>query len=128
MNIRFVAQEADWTPAQKECVLQKLVKPLVRFLNTENFDLSVHLGFERVGKSNSRPRLQMWAVLQTFDGRGNQVVRRNGNDFVALINEVSSGMRLQVSKAHARRRFSLNLFRFQIFNFQSYSPATKLKI
>ena len=115
MNIRFVAQELDWAPEHKESVHQKIVVPLMRFLKTENFDLSVYLSFERPGKSNLQPRLQMWAVLQTFDGRNNQVVRRNGNNFYSLINEVSSGMRAQVRKAHVRRRFSLSLFSFQIF-------------
>lgn len=109
MNIRYIAQGTDWTDKMKDRVQQTIALPLQRSLKGTEFDLSVHL---MVDKSET---LTMWIVLQTFDGRGNQVVRRKGGAFKALALDVSNQLRRQMRKVHGRRRLSLNLFDFLTF-------------
>ncbi len=111
MTTRFVSQDMDWTEGMKECVRQKIVDPLQKHLDKDNFEVSIHLGAERKRMANRKPKFEMWVVLQTFDGRNNQIVRREGEDFTALTNEVSRCMRSQLTKHKFRRRFSLNPLR-----------------
>ncbi len=108
MTTRFVSQDIEWTESMKETVRLKIVEPLRRHLDKDNFEVSVHLAAERKRTQNRKPKFEMWVVLQTFDGRNNQIVRREGMDFLALANEVSGCMRAQLNKHKFRRRFSLN--------------------
>lgn len=108
MTTRFVSQDLDWTEAMKDVVRSKIVEPLQRHLDRDNFEVSVHLGAERKRMHNRKPKFEMWVVLQTFDGRNNQIVRREGDDFNTLANEVSSCMRAQLNKHKFRRRFAAN--------------------
>ena len=96
MDIRYVAQDFNWTDEKKECVRAKIVAPLERFLKTSDFELSVHLDARK-------PRHEMWVVLQQFNGGSNTVVRCQGREFHALVNDVSSTMRTQLTKKNAAR-------------------------
>jgi hypothetical protein len=96
MDIRYVAQDFNWTDERKECVRVKIVAPLERFLRTSDFELSVHMDARKA-------RHEMWVVLQTFNGGGNKVVRCQGYEFQSLVNEVSSQMRSQLTKKNAAR-------------------------
>ena len=96
MDIRYVAQDFNWTDERKECVRAKIVAPLERFLKTSDFELSVHMDARK-------PRHEMWVVLQTFTGIGNKVVRCQGYDFQTLVNDVSSHMRTQLKKKNSVR-------------------------
>ncbi len=111
MTTRFVSQDLEWTEAMKETVRSKIVEPLQRHLDKDNFEVSIHLGAERKRMNGRKPKFEMWVVLQTFDGRNNQIVRREGHDFAALANEVSSCMRSQLSKHKFRRKGTHNPFR-----------------
>lgn len=106
MTTRFVSQDLEWTESMKETVRCKIVEPLQRHLDQDNFEVSIHLAEERKRMSGRKPKFEMWVVLQTFDGRGNQIVRREGYDFSVLANEVSSCMRTQLNKHKFRRRFT----------------------
>lgn len=115
MNIRYVSQEIEWTQPMKDCVRAKILEPIERFLKTSDFELSVHLEVDRKRILGRKPRYEMWTVLQTFDGRTNEVVRRQSIDFYALTNEVSSGMRSRLRK---KRSFKPRFFDFrQVFSF-----------
>ena len=114
MTTRFVSQDLDWTETMKECVRQKIVEPLQKHLDRDNFEVSVHLEAERKRMGSRKPKFEMWVVLQTFDGRNNQIVRREGEDFVTLTNEVSKCMRSQLNKHKFRKRFNLNPLRHLI--------------
>jgi len=111
MTTRFVSQDVDWTEAMKEIVRQKVVEPVRKHLNKDNFEISVHLAEERKRMSNRKPKFEMWVVLQTFDGRNNQIVRREGEDFIVLANDISKAMRSHLARHKFRKRFSLNPFR-----------------
>lgn len=103
MNVKYVAKELEWTETMRECVEHKIVQPLQKFLDTDNFDLSVHLTMDRKRVQQRKPQFEMWVVLQTYDGRKNEIIRRHGSDFYALVGEVSSGMRARVRKTHSVR-------------------------
>lgn len=111
MTTRFVSQDLDWTEAMKETVRQKIVEPLHKHLHRENFEISVHLETERKRMDGRKPKFEMWVVLQTFDGRNNQIVRREGEDFSALTNEISRCMRMQLNRKKFRHRLFINPFR-----------------
>lgn len=111
MTTRFVSQDMEWTESMKETVRAKIVEPLRKHLGRDNFEVAIHLGEERKRMDNRKPKFEMWVVLQTFDGRNNQIVRREGEDFLTLANEVSRCMRAQLSRNKFRKRFSLNPFR-----------------
>ena len=115
MNIRFVSQDLKWSESMKDCVRQKIVEPLAYHLKSDDFELSVHFEAERKRRLSTIPRFEMWVVLQTFDGRNNQVVRCAGTDFTALTNEVSQNMRSRLRKSPRRRfnpkNFLVNPFR-----------------
>lgn len=97
MNIRYVAQDLDWSAAMKENVERAVVAPLAADLKTANFELSMVL-------KKGGPYYELWAVLQTFDGHGNEVIRRKGEEFHSLLDEVSSGMRSMVRKSRRATR------------------------
>lgn len=109
MSVRFVSRDVEWTDVMRECVHSRIVVPLRRHLNNSDFELSVHLEWNH----KRPPTMEMWVVLQTFDGRGNEVVRMDGPDFSALTNEVSSRMREKLRrKASLRRRLLVNPLSF----------------
>ena len=108
MNIRFVSKDLEWTDDMKDCVRQKIVEPLRRHFKHAEFEMSVTL--------SSAKKLEMWIVLQTFDGRHNEVLRRTGRDFGTLTNEVSSSMRAQLKRTvPVRRNFLFNPFKLLPF-------------
>lgn len=111
MTVQFVSQDLEWSEAMKECVQRKLVQPLHRHLSTDNFELSVHLGLERKRLSGRKPKFEMWLVLQTFDGRNNEVVRGENEQFIPLVSMISRQMRARVRKLHSKRSFLGNPFR-----------------
>lgn len=111
MTVQFVSQDLEWTEAMKECVRRKIVAPLQRHLATENFELSVHLGLERKRLSGRKPKFEMWLVLQTFDGRSNEVVRGDNEEFLPLVSAISRLMRTRVDKLHSKRSFLGNAFK-----------------
>lgn len=121
MNIKYVSRDLEWNESMKESVRLKICEPLRKILNHSDFELSVHFGTAH--SRTARARLEMWVVLQTFDGRHNEVIRHEGLDFSALVNGVSAGMRsrLQSSRASVRREgFFPRFFRaspFRIFSF-----------
>lgn len=102
MTVRFVSQDLEWTDSMKQIVQDKLVKPIRRFLKNDNFELSAHLALGRKRMGNRKPMYEFWIVLQTFDRLGNQVVRREGNDFIPLVLETASVMRAQLRKERNR--------------------------
>lgn len=110
MSVQCVAKDIEWTDSMQEQVDLKIVDPLKSRLNTNNFELSLHLEPEKKTIPGQNPRLEMWAVLQTFDGHGLEVVRRRGIDFYSLINDVAAGLRTQLREAKARPRFAFNPF------------------
>lgn len=112
MSIRYVSRDLEWTDSMKECVQQKIVGPLEKHIKHVDYELSVHLECDRKRSNNRRPRFAMWVVLQTFDGHNNEVVRREGDDFHYLTNEVSSSMRSKLKKTADRRRLLPHMFRF----------------
>jgi len=112
MNIRYVTQQLEWTESMKDAVRLKIVEPLARHFKNADFELSVHFEPERKRRNAGSPRFEMWVVLQSFDGRHNEVVRSEGAEFSALVNEVSHNMRNRLRKA-PRRKF--NPFRFLPF-------------
>ena len=116
MNISFVSQELEWTEAMKGCVRAKIVVPLEKHLKTSDFELSVHLTYARKKSFGPGRRMEMWIVLQTFDGRTNEVVRCEGTEFFVLTNEISSSVRARLrKKISLPRRFLSNPFRFLPF-------------
>ncbi len=118
MSIRYVSQDLDWSPGMQECVRTKIYEPLVHQLKSSDFEMSAHLGYERKRPSTMKGslRYELWVVLQTFDGRSNEVVRCQGRDFNALVNEVSSQMRSRLRKKPARyTRFLPNPFKYLPF-------------
>lgn len=111
MTVRFVSQDVDWTEGMKEFARHKLIEPLERQLRSENFELSLHLAAERKRMDNRRPKFEMWAVLQTFDRSNNQIVRREGEDFNALVHTVAKTLRSQVRRYKIKRRLTFNPFK-----------------
>lgn len=106
MTTRFVSQDIEWTESMKECVRKKVIRPLERYLHSENFEVSVHLKEDRKRTQARKPNFEMWLVLQTFDGRNNQIVRREGDDFHKLVNTTAHNLKLMVKRENARRRSS----------------------
>ncbi|MGE0528534.1 MAG: hypothetical protein AB7G93_12385 [Bdellovibrionales bacterium] len=104
MNVRYVSKDLEWTSSMKECVSHRIVDPLRRHLKSEDFELSVHLEMGRKRMRARKPWFELWVVLQSFDGAGNKIVRRQGNEFPTLVSEVSSAMRACLRKTHLRRR------------------------
>ncbi len=92
MNIRYVSQDLAWTASMQNSVQLKIVDPLVRHLNSRDFDLSVHLDIGWT-KRPLAPRFELWIVLQTFDGKQNSILRREGTNFKTLVNEISADVR-----------------------------------
>lgn len=111
MTVQFISQDLEWTEGMKECVQKKIIEPLQRHLSSDNFELSVHLGLERKRVQARKPKFEMWIVLQTFDGRNNEVVRSEDDRFLNLVHRVSKQMRTRIDKVHGRRRFLTNPFR-----------------
>jgi hypothetical protein len=121
MNVRYVSQfHLEWNDLMKDSVERKIVNPLKHALHTDNFELSVHLGPERTrGRKRKQPHageaagLELWLVLQMFDGRNNIVVRCQGEEFSELVGEMSFLMRAKLKSSQTqapRRLFSLNPF------------------
>ena len=104
MNIRYVAQDTDWSPALRGKVEDKIGAPLARFLKTSDFELSMHLRPDRRSGSPALQQYEMWAVLQTFDGYGNEIVRRRGQELQSLISEISNGLGHVLRKRRNPRR------------------------
>ncbi len=104
MTARFVSQDLEWTESMKEHVRQKIIYPLEKYFANENFHIAIHLDADRKRMDNRKPYYEMWAVLQTFDGRKGQVIRRQGEDFWALTNELSACMRSQLAKQKNNKR------------------------
>lgn len=100
MNVKYVAKDLEWTEGMRENVSAKIILPLQKYLNSDNFDLTVHLAMDRKRVQQRKPQFEMWIVLQTFDGHKKEIIRRHGVDFYGLVSEVSSGMRARVRKTH----------------------------
>jgi hypothetical protein len=96
----------------KELVRNKLIAPLHRQINRDNFEISLHLTAERKRMSNRRPKFEMWAVLQTFDRSTNQIVRREGDTFEGLVHSVAKTLRYQVRRQKIKRRLTFNPFKY----------------
>ena len=109
MTIRYVSRDMNWTESMKEQVRAKLVAPLVRGLGSRRFELSVHVDEVRGAplNDNERPSMEIWAVLQTFDGNTNRILRRRGADFGQVIDEISKNLASQTAKPP--RHFLLKL-------------------
>lgn len=105
MNVRYVSQDLAWTESMKSSVRARIVEPLARHLNSENFEISVHIDIGWKRSPEVVPRFEMWVVLQTFDGRQNSVVRREGTNFSDVANQVSSGVRDQLRRPRRGRFF-----------------------
>lgn len=97
MSIKYVSRDLEWNEAMKRSVRLKIYEPLLRILKHSDFELSVHFG-------PARDRLEMWVVLQSFDGAHNEVVRQEGADFQTLVSKVSAGMRERLQTARAPKR------------------------
>lgn len=97
MNIRYVSQDLAWTDSMQKSVQSKIVDPLVRHLNSQDFELSVHLDIGWTRRPLA-PRFELWIVLQTFDGKQNSILRREGTNFKILVNEISSDVREKLKK------------------------------
>jgi ribosome-associated translation inhibitor RaiA len=110
MNVRYISRDIDWTESMKIQVENKIIAPVRRFLNSERFDLSVCFDMERRRSHHRFPDYELWVVLQTFDGRSNEVVRCQGSEFLELINEVSNSLKEQLRKSQVGRRFSMPAF------------------
>ncbi|MGZ3722810.1 MAG: hypothetical protein ACXVA9_07780 [Bdellovibrionales bacterium] len=111
MNISYVSRDLIWTEPMKVWANHKIAMPLTQYLKTGHFDLSVHWDFARGADSEMQNKYEMWTVLQTYDGRGNQIVRCRGNDFCNLTSEVASRLRSQLRTTSFRRHFSFNPLR-----------------
>jgi len=81
----------------------KIVEPIRRSLKKERFDLSIHWDLSRGLGLDGQPRYELWAVLQTFDGSGNVLVRCRGNDFCNLADDVAHDLRVQVRNSRLKR-------------------------
>lgn len=106
MNIQYVSQDLAWTDSMKKSVEQKIIAPLTRHVNCDGFEMSIHLDIGWNHSPQLSPRFELWVVLQTFDGRQNSVVRRSGSNFQLVANEVSNGMRDQLSRPKRKKTFS----------------------
>lgn len=104
MTARFVAQDLEWTESMKNFVREKVIKPISRYLHSDHFELSVHLREDRKRMDARKPHFEIWLVLQTFDGRNNQVVRREGEDFHKLVNEAGHSLKELIKKDHERQK------------------------
>lgn len=102
-DVRFMARDTQWSDDMKDLVRGKIVAPLARHSDGARL-LSAHL-------ENDAGLLTLWMVLQTFDGRKNEVVRRQGADFATLVNDVSSSMRSRLRQARGARRGLFYLMR-----------------
>jgi hypothetical protein len=107
MSVRFVSQDLAWTESMKNSVQMKIVEPLTRYLKSGDFEISIHLDIGWKKNPEVSPRFEMWVVLQTFDGRQNSVVRREGTNFAAVANDVSSGVRAELKRPRRSRFFVL---------------------
>jgi hypothetical protein len=107
----FNSRDLIWTEPMQVWAEHKIVEPIRRYLNNERFDLSIHWDLSRGLGLDGQPRYELWAVLQTFDGSGNQIVRCRGNDFCNLADEVAHNLRAQLRHARISRRFFFKLFR-----------------
>ena len=104
MTTRFVAQDLEWTEPMRDLVRVKVIKQIQRYLHSDNFELSIHLREVRKRMNARKPQFEIWIVLQTFDGRNNQVVRREGEDFHKLVIEAGHGLKELIKKDHERQK------------------------
>lgn len=121
MNVRYVSQDLAWTESMKKSAHSKIVEPLIRHLRGQAFEISIHLDIGWKRSPALSPRFEMWVVLQTFDGRQNSVVRREGTNFSAVANEVSRGMREQLRPS--RRAVWVSYLRNSIRFLRQNRPA-----
>ncbi|MGE4132004.1 MAG: hypothetical protein AB7F86_10235 [Bdellovibrionales bacterium] len=98
MIARYVSQDTDWTESMKSAVRDRIIEPVRHHLANENFEISVHLGVERKRMASRKPKFELWVVLQTFDGQGNKIVRREGETFMKLVHDVGSTLKNQVDR------------------------------
>ena len=112
MNVRYVSRDLLWTEPMREHVRVKLAEPLRNHLNTDDFELSVHIDHERKPAVGHSQGLEIWVVLQTFDGCGNQIVRCRGHDFAHVLNEASVLLREGASRPTVALRLSTEVNRF----------------
>lgn len=93
MMIQYVSQDLEWTESMKGCVQKKIIAPLAHVMNSDDFEISIHLDLERKRVLSHPPKLEMWIVLQTFDGQANEVVRDLDENFLSLVHQLSTQMR-----------------------------------
>jgi hypothetical protein len=92
LSVRFVAHNSEWTESMKELVHQKIASPLRKRVPAGG-ELHVHL------RKEDPSRYVLWTEMQSQSGRRKELARCRGGEFPALVNEVSSHIRV-----HLRRR------------------------
>lgn len=97
MTTRFASQGIEWTEPMKQEARAAVIEPLLHHIH--DFEISLHLNPDGEG-------YEIWAVLQASGG-SDQIVRRKGREFSALINDVGQSLAQQVSHK-PRTRFTLN--------------------
>src|SRR6266404_25469 len=94
MHINYASRNLTWTEPMQDWVTQKIAEPLARLLKTGKFDLSLYWEPARGEQSwDEGKKYEMWTILQTYDGRGNRIIRRLGNDFCDLTEDVGQSLR-----------------------------------
>lgn len=91
MTIRFVSQGVEWNEPMRMSAFSILIEPLRRRLSLGKFEISLYLVGNSMGLKEIEPGedCTLWAVLQTFDRRANEVVRCQGREFTVLLKKVT---------------------------------------
>jgi uncharacterized lipoprotein YmbA len=96
MEVSYMSQNLEWSSELSQPIDEHLVRPLRQHLKQACAQLVVRV--EAVGDL-----YEMWAVLQTFDGRMNAIVRAQAVNLKELALEVSELMHEKVSRSVAGR-------------------------
>jgi hypothetical protein len=119
MSVRYVSQDEDlqWSDEMKSLVQKKIVSGLKTALKSAKFEFSVGLNRPRMSRGATE-LFEIWGVLQTFDGRGNQVVRLQGDSFHDLVQRVAKEIhsRLTSQPSRSSHLFSTNPFQLMAFD------------
>jgi ribosome-associated translation inhibitor RaiA len=103
-SVRYAASGIDWSESMKVSVQHKIVEPLERHLKNKDFEVTAHLAVERARTTGRQPCFSISVSLNRFDGHRGETVHAQGDEFYALLNDVSSRMRARLRKHSLGRR------------------------
>src|SRR6218665_2992178 len=97
-SVRYNANGLEWTESMKMAVEHKIVQPLGRHLKNKNFEIVAHISVGRARVNARQPRFSMSLTLNTFDGHRTETVHAQGDEFHAILNDVSGRVRARLRK------------------------------